>query len=188
MTTRVPLGRVARLLGVAMLLGAMVPAAASAAQDPDTCGALRATTYTIPAPAGLRTLGTHRVQWKVEYTDAYTGERIVDDSIVNQVTIDNAAPAYPNSVLIRLFRNTTLLAGGEEITVDSIRPTQAARMYVNVSWLRNDQFFTGEFTISVRYETSKNKWAAYQQVTAGPEQSFCVQFNSAIWRKNYGWG
>ena len=69
-----------------------------------------------------------------------------------------------------------------------IRPTQAARMYVNVSWLRGDQFFTGEFKVFVRYETSKNKWAAYQQVTAGPEQSFCVQFNSAIWRKNYGWG
>ena len=182
-----PVSRIARLLGSAMLLVAMLPAGAAAVQDPDTCGALRATAYTIPAPAGLRTPGTHRVQWKVEYTDAYTGEQVVDDSIVNQVTIDTAAPAYPETVLIRLFRNTTLLAG-EEITVDAIRPTQAARMYVQVSWLRGDQFFTGEFRIFVRYETSKNKWAAYQQVTAGPEQSFCVQFNSAIWRKNYGWG
>jgi hypothetical protein len=171
-----------------MLLVAVLPSGAAAVQDPDTCGANRATTFTIPAPAGLRTPGTHRVQWKAEYTDAYTGEQIVDDSIVNQVTIDTAAPAYPNSVLIRLFRNTTLLASGEEVTVDSIRPTQAARLYVNVSWLRGDKFFTGEFRIFVRYETSKNKWAAYQQVTAGPEQSFCVQFNSAIWRKNYGWG
>lgn len=188
MTRRVPLGRVARILGVAMLLGAMVPASASAAQNPDTCGANRATTYTTPAPAGLRTPGTHRVQWKAEYIDAYTGEPIVDDSIVNQVTIDSAAPAYPNSVLIRLFRNTALLATGEEVTVDAIRPTQDARLYVNVSWLRGDQFFTGEFKIFVRYETSKNKWAAYQQVSASPEQSFCVQFNSAIWRKNYGWG
>jgi hypothetical protein len=171
-----------------MLLGAMIPATASAVQDPDTCAALRATTYTIPAPAGLRTPGTHRVQWKVDYTDAYTGERIIDDSIVNQITIDAAAPAYPNTVLIRLFRNTTLLAGGDDITVDSIRPTQDARLYVQVSWLKDDRFFTGEYKIFVRYETSKNKWAAYQQVTAGPEQSFCVQVNDAIWRKNYGWG
>jgi hypothetical protein len=171
-----------------MLLVAMLPAGAAAVQNPDTCGASKATTYTIPAPAGLRTSGTHRVQWKSEYTDAYTGEQIVDDSIVSQITIDSAAPAYPNSVLIRLFRNTALLANGEEVTVDAIRPTQAARMYVNVSWLKGDKFFTGEFRIFVRYETSKNKWAAYQQVTAGPEQSFCVQFNSAIWRKDYGWG
>jgi hypothetical protein len=112
----------------------------------------------------------------------------VDDSIVSQITIDSAAPAYPSSVLIRLFRNTTLLANGEEITVDAIRPTQDARLYVNVSWLKGDKFFTGEFKVFARYETSRNKWAAYQQVTAGPEQSFCVQFNDAIWRKNYGWG
>jgi len=183
-----PVSRIAQIVGAALLLAAMLPAGAAAAQDPYSCGASKATTYTIPAPAGLRTSGTHRVQWKVEYTDAYTGEQIVDDSIVNQVTIDNAAPAYPNTVLIRLFRNTTILANGEVISVDSIRPTQDARMYVNVSWLKDDKFFTGEFKVSVRYETSKNKWAAYQQVTAGPEQSFCVELNDAIWRKNYGWG
>lgn len=80
------------------------------------------------------------------------------------------------------------LANGEEITVDAIRPTQDARLYVNVSWLRGDQFLTGESKIFVRYETSKNTWAAYQQVSASPEHSFCVQFNSAIWRKSYGWG
>lgn len=28
--------------------------------------------------------------------------------------------------------------------------------------------------------------ARYQRVTAGPEQSLRVQFNNAIWRKNYG--
>lgn len=180
--------RIARIAGAAMLLAALLPGGASAVQDPNTCGANRATTYTAPAPAGLLTPGTHRIQWKAEFTDAYTGERIVDDGIFNQVTVDAAAPAYPNTVLIRLFRNTTLLPSGEVMTVDTIRPTQDARMYVNVSWLRADKFFTGEFLISFRYETSKNKWSAYQRATAGPEQSFCVELNDAIWRKSYGWG
>jgi hypothetical protein len=60
-------------------------------------------------------------------------------------------------------------------------------MYVNVSWLKGDKSFTGEFRILVREETRKNRWAAYEQVTAGPEQSFCVELNSAIWRKDSGW-
>jgi hypothetical protein len=188
MSTRVPLVRVARILATGLLLVTILPAAASAAQDPDTCGANTATTYTTPAPAGLRTPGTHRIQWKAEFTDAYTGERIVDDGIVNQITFDSAAPAYPNAVLIRLFRNTTLLANGEVVSVDTIRPTQEARMYVNVSWLKGDKFFSGDFEMSFRYETSKNKWSAYQRVAAGPEQSFCVELTDAIWRKSYGWG
>ena len=128
------------------------------------------------------------MQWKAEFTDAYTGERIIDDGIVNRVTVDTAAPAYPNTVLIRLFRNTTLLAGGAVIAVDTIRPRQDARMYVNVSWLRDDKFYVGDFAISFRYETSKNKWSAYQRATAGPEQNYCVEGNDAIWRRAYGWG
>jgi hypothetical protein len=188
MFTRIPFTRIARALATGLLLATILPAAASAAQDPDTCGANKGTTYTTPAPSGLRTPGTHRVQWKAEYTDAYTGERISDDGIVNQVTFDSAAPAYPNTVLIRLFRNTTLLADGEVTTIDAISPTQEARMYVNVSWLKGDRFFTGEFVMSFRYETSRNKWSAYQRLAAGPEQSFCVEFTDAIWRKNYGWG
>ena len=171
-----------------VLATGLFPAVASAAQDPYSCGANTATTYTTDVPAGLRTIGTHRVQWKAEFTDAYTGELVVDDSIMNQVTIDPAAPTYTNTVLIRLFRNTTLVAPGEAITVDAMRPAQDARMYVNVSWLKGDKFFTDSFKISFRYETSRNKWAPYQQVTAGPEQSFCVELNDAIWRKNYGWG
>jgi len=183
-----PVFRIAQIVGAAMLLAAMLPAGVSAVQDPYSCGASKAATYTTPAPAGLRTAGTHRIQWKAEFTDAYTGENVVDDSIMNQVTFDAAAPAYPNAVLIRLFRNTTLLASGDVISVDSIRPTQDARMYVNVSWAKDDRFFTGEFRMSFRYETSKNKWSAYQQVTASAEQSLCVELNDAIWRKNYGWG
>lgn len=183
-----PISRIARIIGAVMLITALLPGSVAAGQDPATCGANRATTFTTPAPVGLLTPGTHRVQWKAEFTDAYTGERIIDDGIVNQFTVAAAAPAYPNTVLIRLFRNTTLLPSGEVIYVDTIRPTQDARMYVNVSWLRDDRFFTGEFKISFRYETSKNKWSGYERVAAGPEQSFCIEFNNAIWRKNYGWG
>jgi hypothetical protein len=33
---------------------------------------------------------------------------------------------------------------------------------------------------------SKRSAERYQRVMAGPEQSFCVQFSKAIWRKNCG--
>ena len=107
---------------------------------------------------------------------------------LNEITIDPAAPAYPNTVLIRLFRNTTILADGEVISVDAIQPTQSARMHVQVSWIKGDKFFVGEFRMYFRYETRKNRWTEYQEVAHGPDQSFCVEFTDAVWRKNYGWG
>ena len=114
-------------------------------QDPGSCGAQKGSAYTIPPlPAGMRTPGTHAVQWKSEYIDAQTGELQVDDSIVNEITIDAAAPAFRNTVLVRLFRNTTIV-DCEVLDVDAIRPTQDARLYVNVSWAKDDQFFVGVF-------------------------------------------
>lgn len=176
-----------RVALVGSLLVLALPAAVSAAPADDACAALRAQTYTATLPSGARTTGTHRVQWKSSYTDLASGELVVDDSIVNAYTIDPSAPAYPNDVLIRLFRNTTILASGEVIDVTAIRPTQEARLYVNVSWLRDEPFFTGAFRLWYRYETTKNHWSSYVELPASAVQSFCVEGTSSIWKRGYGW-
>jgi hypothetical protein len=175
-----------RIAGAALLLATLVPGAAQAAPNPDSCASNTAQTYTEPVPAGMRTTGTHHVQWKSEFIDAITGEDIVDDSIINQITIDASAPAYPAAVLIRLFRNTALV-NKDVVLVDAIRPTQEARLYVNVSWLKKDKFFVGAFRLWYRYETTPGHWSAYAEISPSPEQSFCVEVTSAIWSKGYGW-
>ncbi len=187
MSTRRSPGRVARLLGAALLLAASFPAVVAAAPEPGTCAAERGVVYTAAVPGGLRTPGTHRFEWRGRYTDL-AGQEIVDPPIGNRIVIDSAAPAYPNTVLLRLFRNTALLADGSVATVEAMRPDQAARMYVGVSWLKNEPFFQGTFHLDLRYETSKNKWSAWQEIPGGPESSFCVQTTDAVWTKNYGWG
>ena len=72
MATRVTFARVARILAATLMLAAAFPAAAAAAPPPGSCAAEQTVVYSAPAPAGLRTEGTHRVQWKAEYVDAYT--------------------------------------------------------------------------------------------------------------------
>jgi hypothetical protein len=176
----------ARIAAAALLLVALLPGAASAVQDPFSCGAGKSQVYTTPIPAGLRTPGTHQVQWKSEFVDAVTGDPSIDDSVINEITIDASAPTYPAAVLIRLFRNTAIV-DKEVVPVEAIRPTQDARLYVNVSWLKKDKFFVGAFHLSYRYETSPGVWTAYAEINPGPEQAFCIEVNSAIWRKGYGW-
>ena len=89
-------------------------------------------------------------------------------------------------MLVRLFRNTTIV-DGEVLDVDAIRPTQDGRLYVNVSWLKDDKFFVGVFHVFARYETSPGTWSAYQELAGAPALSFCTELTKAIWHKGYGW-
>jgi hypothetical protein len=187
MASRPRLGRFARVIGAGMLLAAILPAAASAAPSPDQCASNRAITFSATVPDGLRTVGTKDVQWRATFTEAATGQLLVDDGIFNEVTIDPAAPIYPNNVLIRLFRSTTILANGDIIFVPAMNPAQPARMHANVSWLPDEKFFTGPFVLDFRYETKNNHWSAWYPTTAGPETSFCPELTKAIWKQNYGW-
>lgn len=187
MASRLRLGRLARLLAAASLVALVLPASVAAAPSPDQCASNRAITFSANVPDGLRTVGTKNVQWRATFTDAATGELIVDDGFINQVTIDSAAPIYPNNVLIRLFRSTTILANGDVIFVSTINPAQPARMHANVSWLPDEKFFTGNFVFDFRYETKNNHWSSWYPATAGPETSFCPELTKAIWKQNYGW-
>jgi hypothetical protein len=142
--------------------------------------------YSAALPAGLRTPGTHTIQWRATWTDIETGELVVDDSIVRDVTIDPAAPAYPGTVLVRLFRNTALLPSGD-VEVDALRPDQAALLHVSVSWLRTEPFFSGAFVMEFRYQPSPGTWSPYQALGTSSEQSFCPELQKAVWHRNYGW-
>lgn len=180
-------GPLARVVGIALMVCVALPSAALAAPAPDACAGNRAITYTAPVPDGLRTVGTKRVQWRAEYTDAATGELVVDDAPINNLVVDAAAAIYENPVLIRLFRSTTILADGTVITVPAINPSQVARMYVNVSWVTGEPFFTGTFVESFRYEVARNRWSDWLPTTASAVQSFCTEQTKAIWKKGYGW-
>lgn len=186
MSSRSPLGRVARVAAAGLLLVAMLPATASAAPSDESCSAYRAQSYVAAVPAAMRTAGTHRFEWSSRYTDL-AGRSVEEGTITNQVTIDAAASAYPNTVLLRLTRNTTLTATGDVAVVTAMRPDQAANLYVNVSWFKSEPFFTGTFHLLVRYETSRNHWSAWQEMPVGPENNFCTEFTNAIWQRTYGW-
>jgi hypothetical protein len=174
-----------RVAAALVLLVAVLPAPAAAVQNPDSCGAGKGTSFTMPLPAGMRSPGVHQVDFRGVYTDAATGE-VVDESIVNDITVDAGAPAYPGSVLVRLFRSTAIV-NGEVIEVEAIRPNQDARLYVNVSWLKDDKFFVGPFRMFVSWESTPGTWSAYEEMPAGPAQSFCTELTKAIWKKGYGW-
>jgi hypothetical protein len=181
---RLPRSRLGRVVAAGLLLVALVPAPVSATPSPDQCASNRAVQYSAPVPVGLRTVGTHGIQWKIQFTDVLTGDVVVDDQVFNQLTIDPAAPAYPDNVLVRLVRNTTILKGGEVIAVDAMRPTQAALMHAQVSWLTAEPLSA---VVAFRYQTARNRWSDYQTVAAGPTVTLCVETNNGIWRKTYGW-
>lgn len=182
-TRRIP--RLASLLAALALLAGLVPASALAAPNPDSCSASRAVPFSIPVPADMRTSGVHRFEWYSTWTnpDGSVGE----GTSRNQILIDAAAPVYPNTVLLRIFRNTTLLADGSVVDVDAIRPDQQAQLYSAAYSLKADTVFLSSFRLWLRYETSKNRWTPFTELAPGPETSFCNQVTTAAWQKAYGW-
>lgn len=182
--------RLVRVLAAVALVALVLPPAALATPSPDSCAGNRVIMYSAPVPAGLRVVGTRLVQWRAAFTDAYSGEAIVDEGTTNEVTIDAGAPAYPNTVLIRLVRSTTILADGTVVTVPAMRPDQDARMHAQASWVTGDKWFDGDFVLSFRFQTGKGngKWSGWYPMAAGPEQSFCGELTDAIWKRSFGWG
>ena len=182
-TRRIP--RLTGLLTALVVVAGLVPGSALAAPDEESCAAARAVPFSIPVPADMRTAGVHRFEWFSTWTndDGSFGEA----TNRNQVVIDTAAPAYLNTVLLRIFRNTTLLADGSVITVDAIRPDQQAQLYGAAFSLKADTLFLSSFRMWLRYETSKNHWTPFVELERGPETNFCSQVTTSAWKKAYGW-
>ena len=140
------------------LLAGLVPATALAAPIPDSCSASRAVPFSIPVPADMRISGVHRFEWYSTWTNP-DGSVAGRGTSRNQILIDAAAPVYPNTVLLRIFRNTTLLADGSVVDVDAIRLVRAAELYSRLLG-HGRRRVPASFRLWLRYGTSNEPLGA----------------------------
>lgn len=178
-------GRLATILTLAAMTAVIFPGAALAKPAEDSCAAYRAIPFSTPVPDAFRTPGIHRFEWLATYSnpDGSTAE----DLVQNSIRIDPDAPIYPNTVLLRLFRSTTLLANGEWIEVTAINPAQVAVFYIAADSVHGDDLFLDSIRIWLRFETSRNRWSPWTELEAGPETSYCNQESISAWKRTYGW-
>ena len=169
----------------AMFVGLLLPSAALAKPSDEACAAYRAIPFSTPVPDAMRTAGTHRFEWYSTFdnADGTTGDALAQ----NQIKIMPGTPLYPNNVLLRLFRNTTLLADGEVVTIDEMAPTQPATLYAAAYSFKGDDPFLSSFRTWIRYETSRNHWSAWTELSRGPATNFCNQVTNSMWKKTFGW-
>jgi len=184
-TISITLRRSARILAAALVLAAAMPAAALAKPSEFSCAAARAVPFSTSVPQDFRSPGVHGWEWYSEYdnADGTSGA----DLATNEILIDPAADAYPNTVLLRLFGRTTLLANGDVIGVDAMRPDQDARFYIAAYSIKGDTVFLDSFRTWFRYERAPGDWTAWVELERGPVTSFCNQVTKSAWKKAYGW-
>ena len=182
---RLGIRRFAWLLGAALALSAVLPQAALAVPREESCASLRAVPFSAPVPASMRTVGTHGFEWYSTFVDA--DGNLQEGTAENSITIDPTAPAYPNTVLLRLVRNTTLLSDGSVEVIDTMRPDQAATFYAAAFSTPDDTAFLDSFRTWLRYETSPGLWTDFVELRRGPVTNFCSQVTTAAWKKTYGW-
>ena len=178
-------GRLAGILTLVAVTGLLFPGGALARPADDSCAALRAIPFSTAVPDAFRTAGTHRFEWLSTY--ANPDGTTVEDLVQNRIAIDPNVALYPNTVLLRLFRSTTLLASGEIVDVTAMNPAQDARFYIAAYSFHGDNLFLDSIRIWLRYETSRNRWSPWVELEAGPETSFCNQVTRSAWTKAYGW-
>lgn len=177
--------RIIRILALASALVMLVPNAAAATPGPDSCAGGRAVPFSTAVPDAVRQPGTHRFEWRSTFTDE-NGET-AEAFAQNQVKIVSGMSIYPNNVLLRLFRNTTLVSG-ELIEVPEMSPSQPAVFYIAADSIKGDDVFLDSFRTWFRYESTRNHWSAWVELPRGPETNFCNQLSDAIWKKTFGWG
>lgn len=177
-------GRLATILTL-VLAALALPGGALARPSDESCAAYRAIPFSTPVPDAFRTPGTHRFEYLSTYdnADGTSGE----DLAQNQMAIVGNAPLYPNTVLLRLFRNTTLLPSGEIVALTEMNPAQSATFYIAAFSTHGDDVFLDSFRTWFRYETSRNRWTEWTELQRGPETNFCNQVTKSAWKKTYGW-
>jgi len=177
--------RIIRVLALASLLLMLVPNSAAGAPSADSCAGGRAVPFSTEVPNAVREPGTHRFEWRSTFTDENGG--LAEAFAQNQVKIVPGMTIYPNTVLLRLFRNTTLVSG-ELMEVPEMSPNQPAVFYIAADSIKGDDVFLDSFRTWFRYESTRNHWSAWVELPPGPETNFCNQLNDAIWKKTFGWG
>ena len=175
----------AAMAAASLFVGLLLPAAVLAKPSDETCAAYRVVPFSTPAPAGMRTAGTHRFQYRSSYlnADGTTGT----DDIENQIAIVPGTPLYPNKVLLRLFSNLTLLSNGDIDSIDEMAPNQPASLYVAAYSIKSDHVFLDSFRLWYRYEGAPGRWSAWTELARGPVANFCNQVTNGQWKKTFGW-
>jgi len=177
--------RIARVLALALVVAALLPSAAVARSDSAWCSELRAVPFAAAVPDEVRTPGRHRFEWRSTFLDPAGNP--ASETVGNEITIAVGAALYPNTVLLRLVRNTTLLADGEVVAVTEMAPGQPAAFYGAAFGGPDERAFLDSFRLWLRYETAKNRWSPWVELPRGPETSYCNQVTTAAWQKTYGW-
>ena len=135
--------RIPLLAAFVLVVAGLLPATAAAAPREDSCAAYRALPFAMAVPADFRTVGTHQYERLATFLDP--DGNLVTDITQNEITISAGAERYPNTVLLRLFRNTTLLDDFSVIDVDTMRPDQDAVFYSYVFSIAGDNLLFGSF-------------------------------------------
>jgi hypothetical protein len=177
--------RIPIVAAFAIAITGLLPASAAAAPRDDSCAAYRALPFAVAVPADMRTVGTHQFERLATFVDpdGTVGSVVTQ----NEITISAGADRYPNTVLLRIFRNTTLLQDFSVIDVDTMRPDQDALFYSFAFSIAGDDQFFGTFRQFIHYETSPGVWTPYVEIVPGPLVSLCTQDRVADWKRSRGW-
>ena len=177
--------RIPLFTALLLAVAGMLPAAAVAAPREASCASDKALPFAMELPAGMRTVGSHQFERLATFVDP--DGTVESDTTQNEITISAEADRYPNTVLLRLFRNTTLLRDFSVIDVDTMRPDQDALFYSYAFSIAGDVQFFGTFRQFIHYETSPGVWTPYVEIIPGPLVSLCTQDRVADWKRSRGW-
>lgn len=157
---------------LALVLALAAPAATLAAPSPDSCASYVSTQYLAAVPGAMRTPGVHGFEFHASIV--LDGVPTDLGTLANEVEIDQAAPAYPNTVYLSLFDNRTLLKPNDddETQVTAMQPGQAALIRVGAFAFRDDAAFK-TLRIRFRYEGAPGDWSTWSVLEPGPYTSTC---------------
>ncbi|MCU0477575.1 MAG: hypothetical protein MUE92_02335 [Chloroflexi bacterium] len=177
--------RIRHAIFAATAAALLLPAAAQAAPSGDSCAAYTSIPFVADVPDALRTLGTHRYEWRVNLT--LPDGTAIEDVRGHQVEISTDAAVYPNPVYLQLTSTTTVLRAQEEVEVAAMRPDQAAAFRVGFFAPKDEPAMLDSARLAVRYETGPGAWSEWSILEPGPRSSTCSAIPFGFVRRSYGW-
>jgi hypothetical protein len=177
--------RFALLVGLALAISVVLPAAALAAPSDESCAAYAALTYAMPIPSGMRTLGLHHIDWHNTFVDENDDLQVFDTE--SQIEVAADVPSYDGQVLLRLFSNWAAQPGADaNFDVEVINPQQRASFYVVSTYIRGTPNALTD-AMSIRWEGAPGVWSEWISLPRSPERSFCEENFRSLFTKAHGW-
>lgn len=177
--------RVRRATIAVMAFALLLPANAQAAPSGDSCAAYTSIPYVADVPAGFRTPGVHRFEWRLNLV--LPDGTAIEDVRGHAMEISLAAAHYPNPVYLQLDSNSTILRALEEIEVAVMRPDQAAAFRASVFVPKDEAAMLDSVRLALRYEAGAGAWTDWTTLEPGPRTSTCSAVPFGFVRRSYGW-